>query len=196
MEIFTFSPFFSLFINQGKNIVHQISVTLDDLYNGSTRKLSVQKNTVCERCEGRCCWTCSVIQPGLKADKGHWWDFLSVNKTDHCCHIVIQPLPRALCTYHRKNRLYLAVRQPFIFFGRAWESERSRTDVRDLSWLRHAGPHAPDNTRCGPAGVHGVSKLSGTRTEDQPQGPLQSMCWSKDHAAEEDSGCPHWQRWD
>lgn len=117
--------------------------------------------------------------------------FLSVNKTDHCCHIVIQPLPRALCTYHRKNRLYLAVRQPFIFFGRAWESERSRTDVRDLSWLRHAGPHAPDNTRCGPAGVHGVSKLSGTRTEDQPQGPLQSMCWSKDHAAEEDSGCPH-----
>ncbi|XP_077574950.1 dnaJ homolog subfamily A member 1 [Stigmatopora nigra] len=38
---------------KGKNIVHQISVTLEDLYNGATRKLSVQKNTVCERCEGR-----------------------------------------------------------------------------------------------------------------------------------------------
>ncbi|XP_029356246.1 dnaJ homolog subfamily A member 1 [Echeneis naucrates] len=38
---------------KGKNIVHQITVTLEDLYNGSTRKLSVQKNAVCERCEGR-----------------------------------------------------------------------------------------------------------------------------------------------
>lgn len=38
---------------KGKNIVHQISVTLEDLYNGATRKLALQKNTVCERCEGR-----------------------------------------------------------------------------------------------------------------------------------------------
>lgn len=37
----------------GKNIVHQISVTLEDLYNGATRKLALQKNTICERCEGR-----------------------------------------------------------------------------------------------------------------------------------------------
>ncbi|KAK5866159.1 hypothetical protein PBY51_020369 [Eleginops maclovinus] len=38
---------------KGKNIVHQISVTLEDLYNGATRKLALQKNTICERCEGR-----------------------------------------------------------------------------------------------------------------------------------------------
>uniref|UniRef100_A0A087XGU5 DnaJ heat shock protein family (Hsp40) member A1 n=1 Tax=Poecilia formosa TaxID=48698 RepID=A0A087XGU5_POEFO len=38
---------------KGKNIVHQITVTLEDLYNGATRKLSVQKNCICERCEGR-----------------------------------------------------------------------------------------------------------------------------------------------
>ncbi|XP_026215714.1 dnaJ homolog subfamily A member 1 [Anabas testudineus] len=38
---------------KGKNIVHQITVTLEDLYNGATRKLAVQKNAVCERCEGR-----------------------------------------------------------------------------------------------------------------------------------------------
>ncbi|KAA8594777.1 hypothetical protein FQN60_011912 [Etheostoma spectabile] len=37
----------------GKNIVHQITVTLEDLYNGATRKLALQKNTICERCEGR-----------------------------------------------------------------------------------------------------------------------------------------------
>lgn len=37
---------------KGKNIVHQITVTLEDLYNGATRKLAVQKNTICERCEG------------------------------------------------------------------------------------------------------------------------------------------------
>ena len=39
--------------NAGKNIVHQISVTLEDLYNGATRKLAVQKNIICERCEGK-----------------------------------------------------------------------------------------------------------------------------------------------
>ncbi|XP_062864759.1 dnaJ homolog subfamily A member 1 isoform X2 [Trichomycterus rosablanca] len=38
---------------KGKNIVHQLTVTLEDLYNGATRKLAVQKNVICERCEGR-----------------------------------------------------------------------------------------------------------------------------------------------
>lgn len=38
---------------KGKNIVHQLSVSLEDLYNGATKKLSVQKNVICEKCEGR-----------------------------------------------------------------------------------------------------------------------------------------------
>ncbi|XP_017266141.1 dnaJ homolog subfamily A member 1 [Kryptolebias marmoratus] len=38
---------------KGKNIVHQITVTLEDLYNGATRKLAVQKNCICDKCEGR-----------------------------------------------------------------------------------------------------------------------------------------------
>ncbi|XP_046900447.1 dnaJ homolog subfamily A member 1 isoform X1 [Hypomesus transpacificus] len=38
---------------RGKNVVHQLTVSLEDLYNGATRKLAVQKNTICERCEGR-----------------------------------------------------------------------------------------------------------------------------------------------
>ncbi|XP_061531878.1 dnaJ homolog subfamily A member 4 [Phycodurus eques] len=37
---------------RGKNIVHQLSVTLEDIYNGSTRKLALQKNVICEKCEG------------------------------------------------------------------------------------------------------------------------------------------------
>ncbi|KAG9333582.1 hypothetical protein JZ751_011319 [Albula glossodonta] len=37
----------------GKNVVHQLTVSLEDLYNGATRKLAVQKNAICERCEGR-----------------------------------------------------------------------------------------------------------------------------------------------
>uniref|UniRef100_A0A8C5C7V7 DnaJ heat shock protein family (Hsp40) member A1 n=1 Tax=Gadus morhua TaxID=8049 RepID=A0A8C5C7V7_GADMO len=38
---------------RGKNVVHQLIVTLEDLYNGATRKLAVQKNAICEKCEGR-----------------------------------------------------------------------------------------------------------------------------------------------
>uniref|UniRef100_A0A667GNM3 CR-type domain-containing protein n=1 Tax=Lynx canadensis TaxID=61383 RepID=A0A667GNM3_LYNCA len=51
---------------RGKNVVHQFSVTLEDLYNGATRKLALQKNVICNKCEGRggkkgaveCCPNC------------------------------------------------------------------------------------------------------------------------------------------
>ncbi|EHB09091.1 DnaJ-like protein subfamily A member 1 [Heterocephalus glaber] len=51
---------------RGKNVVHQLSVTLEDLYNGATRKLAQQKNVICDKCEGRggkkgaveCCPNC------------------------------------------------------------------------------------------------------------------------------------------
>uniref|UniRef100_A0A2K5ES74 DnaJ heat shock protein family (Hsp40) member A1 n=1 Tax=Aotus nancymaae TaxID=37293 RepID=A0A2K5ES74_AOTNA len=38
---------------RGKNVVHQLLVTLKDLYNGATRKLALQKNVICDKCEGR-----------------------------------------------------------------------------------------------------------------------------------------------
>lgn len=37
----------------GKNVVHQLSVSLEDLYNGATRKLALQKNVICDKCEGK-----------------------------------------------------------------------------------------------------------------------------------------------
>lgn len=36
-----------------KDVVHQLSVTLEDLYKGTTRKLAIEKNVICEKCEGR-----------------------------------------------------------------------------------------------------------------------------------------------
>lgn len=39
--------------NRGKNTVHQLGVSLEELYNGATRKLSVQRCTICDKCEGR-----------------------------------------------------------------------------------------------------------------------------------------------
>ncbi len=63
--------------------------------------------------------------------------------------------------------------------------------MHDLPWHRYAGPHAPTHTRHGPASLHSVQQLSGPRTENQPQGPLQSMWGSKDPASEEDFGGPH-----
>ena len=38
---------------RGKNVVHQLTVTLEDLYNGATRKLALQKNVICDKYEGR-----------------------------------------------------------------------------------------------------------------------------------------------
>ncbi|XP_061190149.1 dnaJ homolog subfamily A member 4-like [Saccostrea echinata] len=39
--------------SKGKNVVHQLQVSLEDLYNGATRKLALSKNVICDKCEGR-----------------------------------------------------------------------------------------------------------------------------------------------
>ncbi|MEE6519103.1 hypothetical protein FKM82_030570 [Ascaphus truei] len=38
---------------RGKNVVHQMSVSLGDLYSGASRELALQRNIVCDKCEGR-----------------------------------------------------------------------------------------------------------------------------------------------
>ncbi|CAG9133104.1 mitochondrial protein import protein MAS5 [Plutella xylostella] len=38
---------------KGKDVIHQLSVTLDELYKGAVRKLALQKNVICDKCEGR-----------------------------------------------------------------------------------------------------------------------------------------------
>jgi len=35
-----------------KNLVHQLSTTLEEMYKGSTRKLALKKNVICEECGG------------------------------------------------------------------------------------------------------------------------------------------------
>ncbi|KAG8543006.1 hypothetical protein GDO81_025609 [Engystomops pustulosus] len=36
----------------GKTVTHYLPVSLEDLYNGATRKLSLQKNVICPKCKG------------------------------------------------------------------------------------------------------------------------------------------------
>jgi DnaJ family protein A protein 1 len=38
---------------RGKDVVHQLAVPLEELYNGAVRKLSLAKNVICDKCEGR-----------------------------------------------------------------------------------------------------------------------------------------------
>ncbi|XP_018647887.1 putative hsp40, subfamily A, members 1,2,4 [Schistosoma mansoni] len=38
---------------RGKDCVHQLSVTLEELYNGSVRKLGVTRKVICDQCQGR-----------------------------------------------------------------------------------------------------------------------------------------------
>lgn len=38
---------------KGKDIVYQMNVSLEELYNGATRKLAISKKVVCDKCEGR-----------------------------------------------------------------------------------------------------------------------------------------------
>lgn len=37
---------------KGKDVVHQLNVTLEDLYKGTIKKLALQKNVICSACQG------------------------------------------------------------------------------------------------------------------------------------------------
>nr|XP_033779943.1 dnaJ homolog subfamily A member 1-like [Geotrypetes seraphini]XP_033779944.1 dnaJ homolog subfamily A member 1-like [Geotrypetes seraphini] len=37
---------------RGRPVIHALPVSLEDLYNGATRKLSLQKNVICSKCNG------------------------------------------------------------------------------------------------------------------------------------------------
>ena len=39
--------------NKGKDVIHQLKVSLEDLYNGTTRKLALQKDVICAKCDGK-----------------------------------------------------------------------------------------------------------------------------------------------
>jgi len=53
---------------KGKDLVHRVHVTLEDLYRGKTTKLSLTRNIICSKCNGRggkegavrSCGTCNV----------------------------------------------------------------------------------------------------------------------------------------
>ena len=38
--------------SKGKDVLHKLGVSLEDMYNGATKRLSLQKNVVCEKCRG------------------------------------------------------------------------------------------------------------------------------------------------
>lgn len=40
---------------RGQDVMHQLSVSLEELYKGTVRKLALQKNVICEKCEGNYC---------------------------------------------------------------------------------------------------------------------------------------------
>lgn len=37
---------------RGQDVMHQLSVSLEELYKGTLRKLALQKNVICDKCEG------------------------------------------------------------------------------------------------------------------------------------------------
>ncbi|XP_017886584.1 dnaJ homolog subfamily A member 1 [Ceratina calcarata] len=37
---------------RGQDVIHQLSVSLEELYKGTVRKLALQKNVICDKCDG------------------------------------------------------------------------------------------------------------------------------------------------
>lgn len=53
--LFLFNSEFCIFSRErkGKDLVHQMQVSLEEIYLGAVRKLALQKSLICEKCEGR-----------------------------------------------------------------------------------------------------------------------------------------------
>ena len=47
-----------------KNLMHQMSVSLEEMYNGTTRKLALQKNVICSDCDGKVL----ILKPSLRLE--------------------------------------------------------------------------------------------------------------------------------
>ena len=37
---------------KGRDVIHQLSVSLEEIYKGTVRKLALQKNVICDKCDG------------------------------------------------------------------------------------------------------------------------------------------------
>lgn len=46
---------------RSKDVLHQLSVSLEDLYKGAVRKLALEKNIICDKCEGTFCFINFII---------------------------------------------------------------------------------------------------------------------------------------
>merc|ERR1719495_420553 len=53
-----------------KNLVHQLSVCLEDMYNGTVRKLALQKNVICDSCDGRFFVADTFLRPSKRLRVG------------------------------------------------------------------------------------------------------------------------------
>lgn len=53
---------------QGEDVVHTLRVSLEDLYNGTTKKLSLSRNRLCSKCNG---YFLSLIILNLSFADGH-----------------------------------------------------------------------------------------------------------------------------
>lgn len=58
---------------KGEDVVHPLKVSLEELYSGTTKKLSLAKNVVCSKCDGcvpwcRGCGPFPVGCPGAAGD--------------------------------------------------------------------------------------------------------------------------------
>ena len=40
-------------MRKGEDVVHGLKLGLDDLYNGVTKKLSLSRNVICKKCDGK-----------------------------------------------------------------------------------------------------------------------------------------------
>jgi DnaJ-class molecular chaperone len=38
---------------KGKSVLHPVKATLEDLYNGKTAKVAVNRDRICSKCEGK-----------------------------------------------------------------------------------------------------------------------------------------------
>jgi DnaJ-class molecular chaperone len=48
---------------RGEDVVHPLKVSLEELYNGTSKKLSLSRNVLCSKCNGYAVWLIFSVHP-------------------------------------------------------------------------------------------------------------------------------------
>ncbi|GMP42712.1 hypothetical protein CsSME_00012362 [Camellia sinensis var. sinensis] len=137
---------------QGEDVMHSLKVSLEDLYNGTSKKLSLSRNRLCLKCKGKGsksdtsgrCYGCHGT--GMKVSKRQIAPGM-IQQMQHVC-----PECRGSGAKQTHTSFAISVLSPFIsVFSSSWlhlSTVQERSSVREIDAHNAKVTRSPRKRKC------------------------------------------------